>query len=117
MLRRGVNIGELDRRITFQEPVYERGSANSDVISSWNDFDTVWARVNDRLGNEVAEADRVTHIQTTLFTIRYREDITLDMRIIYGGFIYRILSPPIANKANRKGFLDITAEFQDTTET
>lgn len=115
MLGTKVNIGKLDRRITIQSPVITDGSANSDIINSWTDVVSVWAWVIEKAGNELVEADRITHVQNIVFRIRYRTNVTLQMRIVFNGFAYRILSI-INNASSRNRYLDIATELLDTVE-
>lgn len=117
MLATRITIGELDRRIKIQRPVITDGTAGSDIINSWSDVVTVWCSIKERIGNESIEADRLTYNELTIFTIRYREGINVQMRIILGSVIYQIVS--VTNSydrnrgAERKGFLELAAEIVD----
>jgi SPP1 family predicted phage head-tail adaptor len=112
MLATSVPVGKLDRRITIQEPVYGTNEHNEKVISSWSNVATVWARVEQKQGSEVVDADRLTYYETTIFTIRYRSDLNVQMRIIWDSIPYRIFSIT-EHKAARKGYMEIAAEVID----
>lgn len=112
MLTTSVSVGELDRRITIQEPVYENNDHNEDEITGWTDVVTLWARAEQRQGSEVVDADRVTYYETTVFTIRYRTDLNVRMRVIFDSAPYRIFSIT-EHKASRKGYMEIAAEVMD----
>lgn len=116
MLVTKVSIGQLDRRIRIQRPVITDGAAGSDIISSWEDVVTVWAMVTPRLGYEAIEADRNTYNESTVFTIRYREGLNVQMRIVMPPFSYQIVS--ITERydrygSERKGHLEIVGEVVD----
>lgn len=112
MLETGVQIGKLDRKITFQEPVYENNDHNEDKIIDWDNVVSVWAKTEQKQGSEVVDADRVTYYETTIFTIRHRTDLNVRMRIIFQSVPYRIFS--IAeHKGSRKGYMEIAAEVMD----
>lgn len=112
MLEAGVRIGKLDRKITIQEPVYTTNDHNEDEISDWDNVATVWAKTEQRQGSEVVDADRVTYYETTIFTIRYRADLNVRMRIIFQSIPYRIFSI-VEHKGSRKGYMELAAEVMD----
>lgn len=110
MLNVRENIGQLDRRITFQQKVVGSNESNEDEETGWENIatnPTVWASHSDYRGNEQFGADKINAFQTSLFVIRYREDITVEMRILFDGLAYDIHS---IEKIGRKRFLQISAE-------
>lgn len=116
MLQSKIRRGELDREITFIKKDIEDGDYNEDKIVAWipiENYPTVWARVMDKEGNEVIIADRITSLMKTIFTIDYREDITRDMRVVFKGRPYEIVSIK-ENGGSRDRYLDVTAELIDT---
>lgn len=112
MLTTSVPIGKLDRRITIQEPVYATNDHNEDEISDWSNVVSVWARAEQKQGSEVVDADRVTYYETTIFTIRYRSDLNVRMRVVFQSIPYRIFSI-VEMKGSRKGYMEISAEVMD----
>lgn len=112
MLETGVQIGKLDRKITFQEPVYANNDHNEDEITDWENVVSVWAKTDQKQGSEVVDADRVTYYETTIFTIRHRTDLNVRMRIIFQSVPYRIFSI-VEHKGSRKGYMEIAAEVMD----
>lgn len=116
MLQSRVRPGELDRRITFIRKVLVNGVSNEDYITNWEVLPfrpQTWARKKDLRGQELVIADRLTYVQHTLYTIRYRTDITVEMRIVLDGKVYEIVAIT-ENESSRKGYLDITANLLDT---
>lgn len=115
MLQSKVNIGELDRKITFIKKVIGTNAFNEDAEASWVVVDsnpTVWARVREKPGKEMTLADRITHVRSTLFTIRHRSDIAEMNRVVYNGRPYNIHSVT-ENGEGRQRFIDILAEIID----
>lgn len=104
--------GQLDRRITIerrtsvQDPVYGTGTL------TWETLATVWAQVRDILPSRAEEvADNVSMSRRPArIRIRYRDDITSDMRIDYGGRKLRIVSGP-AELGRREGIEMIAEEL------
>ena len=114
MLKTTVQVGNLDRRITIQEPVYTTNDHNEDEITDWSNVATVWASASQKQGSEVVDADRVTYYETTIFTIRHRTGLNVRMRIILDTVPYRIFSIT-EHKSSRKGYLEIASEIMDNT--
>lgn len=110
MLTSRNRIGEFDRLITFQEASIGTNDFNEDV-QSWDDITSdpdVPAIKKERQGSETFEADQLTEVRSTIFTIRFRSDITVKNRIVDdNGLIYNITS--IIETARRR-YQDIIAE-------
>ncbi|MET4163728.1 SPP1 family predicted phage head-tail adaptor [Marinobacterium sp. MBR-111] len=69
----------------------------------------IWANVKPITGRERWASQHVTNTATLAVTIRYRDDITPDMRIAFGNMRLEIVGPPI-NLDNRNRELVITCE-------
>lgn len=110
MLSTKEQIGKMDRKITIQEKIYSDNVSNERVVTGWQDIATSpepWANVDDRFGSEVMQGDELTGLKTTNFTIRYRDDLTIENRVVFDSMYYNILD---FIKIGRKGFLKIVAE-------
>jgi len=116
MLQTSIRTGELDRQITFIQKVTEEAITNESLTTSWEEIDsyaTTWARKKELPGNESLIADRPTYTQRTIFTIRYRTDLNVQMRCVCDDRVYEILSIT-ENGTTRKKFLDVMANLLDT---
>lgn len=119
MLQSRVRRGEMDREITFIKKVVGTNSFNEDTEESWVLVDlnpTVFARVVDKQrpqGNEVVVADRIVAIQITIFTVEWRNDITVEgHRVVYNGRPYNIVNI-IDTMGVRGTTIDVQAELID----
>jgi SPP1 family predicted phage head-tail adaptor len=104
------NIGALDYRITFQQKIVGENESNEDEETGWENIatnPTVWASKDDRSGNEVYQADKLTDYETVVFVCRYRNDVTPKNRLVCEGIAYDIIS---INELSRKRYLKIVAE-------
>lgn len=115
MLATKTEIGRMDERITFQQEIIGANVSNEDVQTGWQDIGsmpTVWANVEpiagSRPGNEEYRADKLTAFETLVFEIRYRSDLTTELRISYNGKYYDIVA---ITEVGRKNRLRITAEL------
>lgn len=116
-MARLIRADALDRRITFQAATATQDPATGAYVYGWDDIavcPTVWAQVRDVLSGSgegiedgIAMARRRVRIR-----IRYRSDITSDMRIMHDGRKLRIIAPP-AEIGRRRG-LEIIGEVLST---
>lgn len=86
-----MNPGLLDRLITIKIPLTTRGSAGGLTPGSSLDVE-VWARKEDRGGMSSRAAGMLLAETTTLFTIRWRSDITEACELECEGRRYDIVS-------------------------
>lgn len=115
MLQSTLRSGELDREISFIKPDVTIGAANSDYVGSWSPIasnPTVRARKEEMPGREMEIAGRLTYVQKTKFTIRYRTDILQTYRVVCEGRVYQIISVT-EPAATRKRTLDIVCNLLD----
>lgn len=113
MLNSKYEIGRFDRKITLMQPVSVSSTSLGPKFSGYENIasdPTPWAMVKNKPGNEVIENDQITHVQQSVFTVRYRTDITLDTKIVHENKMYAIHSFAESGETRRR-FLDITAEY------
>ena len=77
-----MDIGQLDRRITIEQPS-ESQTDFGDMTLSWATLRSVWSHVFFKSGSEKEQAERMTDITQIIFTIRYASDVTQQMRISF----------------------------------
>lgn len=109
-----IQAGDLDREIVIQSRTSTK-DASGRPTTGWADFATVWASVQDMLpsrGERIAEGVNVAS-RPCRIRMRYRDDITSDMRVTLDGRTLRIVSMP-AELGRREG-IEIVAE-EVTTE-
>ena len=80
-------------------------------VEHWEPVFTCWCGVEQLSGKEYRDADAVYWEDETKFTIRYRKDVSPDMRIRLDGAVYEITS--ITDRYNRHEALEIVARQVD----
>lgn len=75
-----MKIGELRHRITFQKEI-KTPDGHKGFVSQWQDVVTVWASIEPLSGREYFYSHQIKAEVTHRVKIRYREDITVKMRI------------------------------------
>lgn len=100
--------GKLNRRITFQC----MGTVKDDMgqtKSEWRDFKTVWATVKPYKSSESGFMSKLKPEVTHRIYVRFRSDITSEMRIKYRGRIFEIVGSPL-DIEERHELLEIQAQ-------
>lgn len=107
--------GTLDRRITFEERQTTQDATYGTQTVTWGDVVTVWAQVQDFLPSraEGVESNISMARRPCRVRIRWRDDLTSDMRIDFNGRKLRIIAGP--SELGRRDGLEFVAE-ELTTE-
>jgi head-tail adaptor len=104
------NIGRMDRLVYIMEPNISNGASNEDKIDSYDILRQVWASVENSTGDTLVEQNQTTHIQQSVFTMRYAPDVTIKHKIVHNNKMYSVLSAIEAGE-HRKRFTKITGEY------
>jgi SPP1 family predicted phage head-tail adaptor len=115
MLQSRIRRGELDREVTFLKKIVGENETGEDEDLGWEVVGVnpyAFAKVIQRPGKEMMIANRVTFVQTTLFIIDHRTDLTTGNRIYYNSKVYNILSIT-EHESGRDMYSEIAAEVLD----
>lgn len=104
------HAGQLDRRITIQSFTTTTDDFG-EVVKSFTTLANVWAKVEEKRGDEGEDGNQIVATKRVEFFIRYRSDVNEQMRIIYNNETYRIES--ILNADSRKAFQKIVTRWAD----
>ncbi|MCY6354518.1 phage head closure protein [Clostridium sp. ZS2-4] len=97
---------ELKHKIVIQK--YVNGiNDNGFEEETWQDFKTVWSKVENLHGREYFEAAAIQAEKIVKFTIRFTKEIDESMRIVFQGKQYNITSIDNIKYANK--FIEIKA--------
>jgi len=85
-----MKAGKLRHRVTIQSPDITQNPVTGEMDNVWAEVATVWASVEPLSVREfMASAATQSEISARI-TIRYREGIAANMRILYRGQAYNI---------------------------
>lgn len=84
-----MDAGQLDQRITLRKRATTTNELN-EVVESFFDLATVWARVLPLSRRDQFVADQTANLSTTRFNIRYRRDFDTRDRIVHEGKEYQV---------------------------
>ena len=109
-----MQIEDLDQRVTLEQRSVARETAFGAEVVTWPALATVWANLVDQVnpkkgGDEVVAADIRTTQRRTHVTIRWRNDVTPDMRVQWP---YRSRTFQITgmSEIGRREWLELTCE-------
>lgn len=104
-----VRAGDLRHRVAIlQKQINTDTDADGYPTEEWVAVTTVWAEVKPIAGQEYFAAAAVQAEHQVRFTMRYRKDITPDMRLQYDGQEYEIKA--ILDLGGRRTWLQVMGE-------
>jgi SPP1 family predicted phage head-tail adaptor len=88
----GVAAGKLRHKVTLQAPTTTQDSDTGEQVVEWHTIAEPWAEIAPLSGREYLAAGAEQSEVRGRITIRYRDDVAPDQRIIYRRRYYTILA-------------------------
>jgi SPP1 family predicted phage head-tail adaptor len=85
-----MRAGTLRHRVTIQQPGQTQDPTTGEMITAWQDVATVWASVEPLSAREFIAARAGQSEISARVVMRYRSDITADMRLMHRSQPYDI---------------------------
>lgn len=101
-----MQAGKLKDRVSFMQHL-ELRSATGAPKRTWSVIDTVWGHFSPLSVKDVISGQAAGVQVTARLKIRYRSDITHDMRVQHGGKAYEIVGEPLADGKSGKEYLTL----------
>lgn len=102
-----MEAGKLNRRITIQRPVKTRNRSGQIQVTGWEDIATVWAGMKCTDTKTATSEGVIVHEGLYRFTIRWRDGITAECRVVYGDppsqRVFPLVGPPADWEGERLG--------------
>lgn len=86
-----INAGQMDQRVTLQQRASGQ-NALGEVVGSWVDVDTVWAKVEPLRGREYFASGAMQTAVEVRITIRRRADVSTTWRVLWRGQAHEVVS-------------------------
>jgi SPP1 family predicted phage head-tail adaptor len=102
-----VPAGELNKRITIEEPVGTIG-ASGEVTRTWGTIASVSAKIESLTGQETAAARLIDATTSHRVTIRWRPGLSPKMRLVYDSRVFNIGSMVNTDERNEDLVIDCT---------
>jgi len=99
---RTFNAGRLRHRITLERLEHTVDPDTGARSKDWVEVAKVWAEISPLSARDFVQANALQSKVTARITIRYRPDITADMRILHGDKIYNIAGVLPDNKSGQE---------------
>lgn len=90
-----MNPGKLRHKIVIEKKAGTTKDAEGIVSVDWVPFASPWAAVIPLSGREKTYASAISAEASLRVEIRYKQGITADMRVNYGGRILELVAPPL----------------------
>jgi len=86
-----MHAGKLRHRMVIQRPVQQQDPTTGEIVSAWEDVPPkAWAAIEPLSARDFISAAAQQSVITARITLRYRADISADMRLVHGGTVYNI---------------------------
>lgn len=82
-------IGNLRHQIVIERRVLTDDGIGG-TTAAWSTYATVWAQVKQLGGAEVVRSQKTTATERLDITIRYRDDLRANDRVLHDGKVYNI---------------------------
>lgn len=103
-----MRAGSLNRKVAIQKNDAALDAYGEPLPATWTDVASVWADVKILSGLQTIKAGVDVSVVKASIRIRFREDITADMRVVYGDMIFDIKA--VLPDLNNREFLDLVCE-------
>lgn len=102
----GISAGELCHRVTIQSKTVTYDENNYET-ETWSEFKKLWAKVEFLSVKDSINAKASGSQTTARLKLRKRSDITTEMRVLWDGYTFQIVSPPKPDNVNGKIYMTL----------
>ena len=92
-----LDAGKLRHRLVLLALTEEQDSDSGEMEETWETYDTVWGSFEPYSTKDVLLARSVQEQSSVRAVIRYREEVTSDMRVSFRSRVYKIDGPPLTD--------------------
>jgi len=96
-----MRAGPLRHRVTIEQKNPTRDTHGGEV-PGWTTLATVWAAVEFLQGREYFDAQQIQAQANVRVRLRYRSDVTSDMRVVWDSRNFLIVAPPMEDSKRRE---------------
>ena len=87
--------GKLRHRLVLLFLAEDQDSDTGEMVETWEEFDTVWGSFEPYSTKDVLLARSAQEQSSVRAVIRYKEEVTSDMRVSFRSRLYKIDGPPL----------------------
>lgn len=102
-----VDAGKLRHRLVILEPEEEQDSDTGEITRTWAELATVWGAFEPLSTRERLSAGSVKDDTSVRMTIRFRDDVLAEMRVLFRERYYEIVGPPLADPESGREHLTL----------
>ena len=111
-----VRAGALRRKVTIQEETSSSSDSYGHPVNTWTNLatvPTVWAEIEPIQGRELIEGQALLGTDPRRVRIRFRTDLTREMRVLIDDNPYTIES--IIDVEDRRKKLELTVKYMEAS--
>lgn len=86
-----LDAGRLRHRVVIERNTPAQDTTTGEMVDYWSEYTTVWASIEPMSAKEFIAAQAVQSEVTGKIVMRFRADITPDMRVNHNGRVYNIV--------------------------
>lgn len=90
-----IDAGQLNRRVKIEKKTLATDAYGDEAQNVWSEVCTVWGQVTPVSAREFWEAQAAHGELTHKITIRYRSDVSAEMRCVVEGRVLDLTAPPV----------------------
>lgn len=102
----GISAGELCHRVTIQSKTVTYDENNYET-ETWSEFKKLWGKIDFLSVRDAINAKASGSQTTARLKLRKRSDITTEMRVLWDGYTFQIVSPPKPDNVNGKIYMTL----------
>jgi SPP1 family predicted phage head-tail adaptor len=102
-----LDAGKLRQRLTILELTTEQDSDTGEMEESWVELATVWGSFEPYSVKDYLAAGTMQEQTMARAVIRYRDDVSSNMRVLFRERVYNISGPPLPDPESGKEYLTL----------
>jgi SPP1 family predicted phage head-tail adaptor len=93
-----IKIGDLDTQVSIYNPTTSEDQISGQIMSTFAKLADVWAHVEYKGGDEGEDVNAVVQSEKLIFSIWYRSDVNVFMKVLHNGNYYDIIATEVIGR-------------------
>ena len=102
-----LDFGKLRHRLILLTLTETQDATTGEITETWAEYDTVWGSFQPYSTKDILLARSAQEQSSARAVIRYREEVTSDMRVSFRDRVYKIDGPPLPDLESGKEYMTL----------